>query len=272
MEKAIVCFSGGHSSAIAAIETVQKYGKNNVILLNHDISGHVEHKDIKRFKRDVADYLDLDITPANMPGWETKGPLDVCREIKAFKVGDGTALCTNRLKTEPFRRWLNENYPSMPFEPRDDIKIIYGFDANETSRIQRRVGVLAAMGYLTDYPLACWERSIESTEDIGIDRPVTYRIYRHANCEGCLKAGWQQWYCTYCLRPDIWEEAKQAENEIGYGIVDERFLEEREEEFRIMRDVKGICPSEKMPHQTFWAKVRKAMPKERDTMPCDCAI
>lgn len=31
--KYIVCFSGGHSSAIAAIECVRKAGKENVILL-----------------------------------------------------------------------------------------------------------------------------------------------------------------------------------------------------------------------------------------------
>lgn len=37
MDKAIVCFSGGHSSALVAIEAVRKYGKNNVILLNHNI-------------------------------------------------------------------------------------------------------------------------------------------------------------------------------------------------------------------------------------------
>lgn len=38
MKKYIVCFSGGHSSAVAAIETVRKYGKEQVVLLNHDIS------------------------------------------------------------------------------------------------------------------------------------------------------------------------------------------------------------------------------------------
>ena len=72
--KHIVCFSGGHSSALAAIETVRKYGRENVILLNHDISPHVEHEDIKRFKQEVADYLHIPITYANMPGWEDTPP------------------------------------------------------------------------------------------------------------------------------------------------------------------------------------------------------
>ena len=51
--KYIVCYSGGHSSALVAIEAVRKYGKENVILLNHDISKEVEHEDIKRFKKRI---------------------------------------------------------------------------------------------------------------------------------------------------------------------------------------------------------------------------
>ena len=37
----IVCFSGGESSAIVAIEVVRKFVKENVVLLNHDISSKV---------------------------------------------------------------------------------------------------------------------------------------------------------------------------------------------------------------------------------------
>ena len=55
--KYIVCYSGGHSSALAAVKAVRKHGKENVILLNHDISKNVEHEDIKRFKNEVANYF-----------------------------------------------------------------------------------------------------------------------------------------------------------------------------------------------------------------------
>lgn len=44
--KYIVCFSGGHSSALAAIEVTRKSGKENVVLLNHDISPNVEDADV----------------------------------------------------------------------------------------------------------------------------------------------------------------------------------------------------------------------------------
>lgn len=269
--KHVVCFSGGHSSALAAIEAVRKCGKDNVILLNHDISPNVEDADIKRFKDDISNYLGIPITYANMDGWETTDPLDVCRAIKAFKVGNGTALCTNRLKTEPFYKWLSDNFPSNPFEWREDVRIIYGFDGYEIDRITRRVGVLAKMGYLTDYPLATWHRTIEDTESAGIPRPRTYKIYNHANCQACLKSKKRQWYLTFCLRPDLWEKGKKAEDEIGYSIIPGTYLGELECKFKAMRDI-GIEPSEKVGYQTFWAEVRRALPDDFDNLPCECAI
>lgn len=269
--KYIVCYSGGHSSALVAVEAVRKLGKENVILLNHDISAEVEDADIKRFKQEVSNYLEVPIAYANMDGWQTKTPLDICMEIKAFKVGNGTALCTNRLKTEPFMKWLSENYPSVPFEPREDIKILYGFDGNENHRIQRRIGILLAQGYLSDYPLAFWDRTIQNIEEIGINRPNTYQLFRHANCIGCLKAGRQQWYIVYCTRPDIWEKGKLAEREIGYTIIKGVSLLELESKFEAMKQA-GIIPSESIKPQSFWAMVKKELGNDNDILPCDCSV
>ena len=110
--KAVVCYSGVHSSALAAIETARRYGSENTILLNHDISPRVEHEDIKRFKREVAEYLGIKITYANMDDWETMTPLKLSVKNKAFQFAAGRALCTLYLKTEPFQQWLKENYPA----------------------------------------------------------------------------------------------------------------------------------------------------------------
>lgn len=271
MGKYVVCYSGGHSSALVAIEAVRKAGKENVILLNHNISAEVEDSDIKRFKQEIADYLGVQITYANMEGWETKTPLKVCKDIGAFKVGTGTALCTNRLKTEPFYEWLDLNFPSTPFEPREDIVILYGFNKEESNRIQRRIGVMMSKGYRTDFPLALWDRTILNTEEIGIKRPNTYELFRHANCKGCLKAGKQQWYIVYCLYPWLWEEAKEAENQIGYSIIKDVYLEDLEPKFARMK-CKGIEPGEKMKPQTFWAMVKREIPDGSESLPCECAV
>lgn len=247
--KHIVCFSGGHSSAIAAVEVVRKFGAEDAILLNHDLCPRTEDADIKRFKKQVSDYLGVPITYANMPGWDVKDQFDVCMEIKAFKAGaQSTAFCTNRLKTEPFHKWLSEHYPANPPEVRDDISLVYGFDANEQHRIRRRVGIMAAMGYQTEYPLTWEVRTIHDIEEVGIERPKTYSIFNHANCTGCLKAGKQHWFVVYCLYPKIWEKAKLAEDTIGYSILKQGYLSDFEAEFA---KLKFLIGGEKMEERTY---------------------
>jgi hypothetical protein len=273
--KGIVCFYGGHSSALVAVEAVRKYGKKNVILLNHDISSEVEHPDIKRFKRDVADYLDVDITYANMGGFEELTPLRVCKKIGAFQSQPGQALCTYNLKTKPFYDWLEANYPVDLANPladmREDVRILYGFDASEPNRIQRRQQILAVQGYYTEFPLACKERTIGNIEEIGIKRPTTYRIFKHANCLGCLKAGRQHWYVIYCLRPQIFKEAVEAEQEIGHSIIKGIYLEELIPKFEEIKS-KGICPNDRENSAEFWKRVNDTLPEQQSFLPCDCAV
>lgn len=268
--KHIICYSGGHSSALVAIEVFRKYGKENIILLNHDIHESVEDADIKRFKVEVANYIGVPVTYANMKGVETKDQFDVVVEAQAFKVGNGTALCTNRLKTAPFEQYLEDNFPDK------NCTIYYGFDAREKHRINRRAQFLGLQGYKTEYPLAFWERTIESTDEVGIKPPLTYSVFKHANCVGCLKAGRQHWYVVYCTRPDIWAKGKWSEDQIGYTIIKGTSLLELEPLFEKMQKA-GIEPSEKLHAATFWKKVRDTLKgieidEGEDIKPCECVI
>ncbi len=267
--KHIVCYSGGHSSALVAIEVVRRHGKGNVILVNHDMHMSVEDADVKRFKREVAEYLDLPITFINYKD-ASMDQFDVCVEAQAFKVDDKPELCTSRLKTEPFMRWIENEFPQK------DAVIYYGFDANEQKRIMRRVGILGPKGWKTDYPLALWNRTIHSTNEIGVTPPLTYSNFKHANCVGCLKAGWQHWYIVYCTRPDIWLKGKWAEDEIGYAIHHDStgpvYLEDMEERFAIMKCA-GVQATEHIPQQRFWADARKfvKIASEPSLLPCECS-
>lgn len=266
----IICYSGGHSSALVAIETVHKFGKDNVILVNHDMHIGVEDADVKRFKRQVAEYLDMEIVFVNYKN-ASMDQFDVCVEAKAFKVDSGPELCTSRLKTEPFMRFLSSTFPEK------DVIIYYGFDANETARIQRRSSILGEQGYATAFPLAFGHRTIFSTIEIGIAPPLTYSQFKHANCIGCLKAGWQHWFIVYCTRPDIWLKAKWAEDEIGYAIHHDEtgpvYLEDMEEKFAIMK-CQGVPQTEHIPHQKFWADARKyiKIASTPDLLPCECTV
>lgn len=266
--KHIVCYSGGHSSALVAIEVVRKYGKNNVILLNHDINALVETEDIKRFKNEVAKYLEIDITYANHPEFKTKDQFDIVMDLNGFKFGNSTAICTYQLKTLPFEKYLKENFKDK------NCILYYGFDKNETARIQRRSSILAEKGYKSDYPLAFWQRTIETTKELNIDPPNTYSIWKHANCTGCLKAGKQHWYLVYLHRPDLWEKAKQAEDTIGYSILKDIYLEELEEDFSKLK-CNGVETTEHEDGRTFMARARKVIKIEQEDLfikPCECFI
>lgn len=269
MTKHIICYSGGESSALVAIDTVSKFSKTDVILLNHDMHFSVEHPDIKRFKLEVANYLDLSITYANYKN-ASMDQFDVCVEAGAFKVDNGKELCTNRLKTGPFMRYLSHEHLNK------DVICYYGFDMREPLRVQRRAQIMGAQGYATSFPLALGEHKIKSVKEIGIAKPSTYDTFKHGNCIGCLKAGWQHWYIVYCTRPDIWLKGIWAEDEIGFAIHHDKngpvYLEDMQERFEEMR-IAGIVPTELVSHQKFWADAKRIIkinvPQE-DSRPCEC--
>lgn len=266
----IVCYSGGHSSALVALEVAAKFGTENLVLLNHDMHFSVEHADIKRFKTDVAAHLGMAPTFASRAN-ATQDQFDVCVESKAFKVNNGQELCTARLKTEPFMEWLAANA-----DPANTI-VYYGFDANEPDRIQRRAGIMGAQGWKTEYPLIWQHPKFQSTEVLGIPRPCTYSVFKHGNCTGCLKAGWQHWYIVYCTRPDIWLKAKWAEDEIGHAIHHDGdqpvYLEDMEPRFAAMK-ASGIPATEHIPHQRFWAQANKIIKIKavQQELPCECIL
>jgi hypothetical protein len=270
--KHIACYSGGEASGLVAIELVRKFGKENVILLNHDITIRSEHYDIKRFKQELADYLGIPITFANMENWETKDQFDVCMDAKAFKVGVHP-LCTNRIKTAPFHKWLEVEYPvDKETGKREDIILYYGFEAKETERMKRRTMILGNKGYMTDYPLATWKRTIFSTTEIGIEPPNTYDIWKHANCTGCLRAGRQHWYVVYCLKPEVFTKAKYAESVIGHSILKGIYMHELEPKFEAMKQL-GIKADEKTQAATFWSQAKKLLgSQDQEVGGCDMQL
>lgn len=271
MKKYIVCYSGGHSSAIVAVEAARKYGPENIILLNHDICERVEDPDIKRFKNEVADFLGIPITYANMQGWESMDQFDIALKSRFLGHGvPGGAICTNRLKTEPFKKYLDENFPASREQPNNEAVILYGFDPKEINRMRRRAAIMRDMGYFVDFPLMWENRTIHDIEEIGIRRPATYAIYNHANCKGCLKAGAMHWYVVYCTEPEIFEKAKATERVLGRTIIKEKPLAVLEvEKFEPMKRI-GITPQESGTPQRFWSEAKKMLKDYETNMPCEC--
>jgi hypothetical protein len=282
--KHICLLSGGHSSAIVSIEVHRKYGKENCVLVNHDIHPDYEDKDIKRFKNEISDYLQNPITYVNymgLPVDKLPDQFDIANLKKGFKSPDsGDAFCTYELKTKPFMDWMVKEFPFQ------NVVIYYGFDKNEKDRIVKRQFVLGLDGYDCEFPLAHWSnRTIHSTLEIGIVPPLTYALMSHANCIGCLKAGQKHWYVVYCTRQDVWEKGKKTESERGYSIlkssitVDGKktsrplFLTELEPVFERMKRG-GVSATEKMSTHEF-TKMKKKFkcPDEWDAhKPCECFV
>lgn len=217
--KHICLLSGGHDSAKVSLNVVARYGKENVILLNHNINNKKENADIKRFKMEISAYLGIPLTYANIDGILDDGLIpnqfDICIEKGAVTEGNGNALCTYYLKTKPFMDYLNVNFADK------NCIIYYGFSKKEKKRIVRRTTHLGAFGYKTDYPLALWEAGLlpyHSSLQVGITPPNTYTTWLHANCIGCLKAGLLHWYCVYMLDIDAYHEAMVMEYECDFTI------------------------------------------------------
>lgn len=257
--KFVALLSGGHSSGLVAINAVLRHGKENVILLNHDLSPKIESADIKRFKLAIADYLGMEITYANHPDWKTETPNSLARKRGGFKFNKSPMLCTYELKTEPFYKWIAEN------DPEHLHTYLYGYDRTkkEINRMMNRAAVMSEIGCKTEFPLIGWGGlEITDTRQINIEPPNTYDNFEHANCKGCHKAGWQHWYIVYVHCRDIWDEAKEIENELGYAIHKDSttsepvFLEEREEFFKKMYEAR-VPTSEHIPSSRFWNTAKK---------------
>ncbi len=45
--KYVVCFSGGHSFALSAVETIRRFGRNQMILLNHKLTTCIAERKLK---------------------------------------------------------------------------------------------------------------------------------------------------------------------------------------------------------------------------------
>tara|TARA_Y100000589_G_scaffold300888_1_gene311388 strand:+ start:693 stop:1556 length:864 start_codon:yes stop_codon:yes gene_type:complete len=284
--KHIVCYSGGVSSALVGAMVLKKYGYKNTIWLNHVVNA--EPKDVERFEKEFAEYHNMFITYANADEKKYPGltPASVVRTEKAFAVrhaGGENVLCTTKLKTDPFHKWLKEKYQE------GDV-IYYGFDANETNRIQRRSSILGSSGYKSDYPLAFWPNPLDETylDQIGIKKPMQYQVFKHANCRGCIKGGLQHWLCAYVHDRATYDEFAELEEEIGHTILRDKSLDDLRQYFDSIVKT-GIKITEHTPSGAFWAEVRRQLELKNmgqtkslnaffgkkeieETKPCECLI
>lgn len=174
-----VWFSCGAASATAAKLTIEKYGKNNnVIILNNPILE--EDKDNIRFLKDCEKWLGCKIESVK----SSKFPNQSCVEVwekRKYMSGIKGAPCTMILKKQARQEWENKNHVDWH---------VLGFTEEEKSRhinfvMTERENVLPILIDEKMTKLNCYQFVKRS----GIELSNIYKKgYPNANCIGCVKA------------------------------------------------------------------------------------
>ena len=206
--KHIVQFSNGAGSAWVAWWVLQNFPKEDVILLNHDPGA--EHKDSKRFQRQVSKFLDHPITEASHDKtlWELI-------EEQACLPSSFIPWCTRLLKSEPAEKF----YKSL-----DEEFVMYnGFGKNEWRRVQKATARAESEGRKVRSPLFELGMTGEDAKDVirnewKICLPEPYMYLQHNNCIPCFKAGQGHFKAVAKQYPKEYEKACQMEELTGHTV------------------------------------------------------
>jgi hypothetical protein len=204
--KHICLFSGGAASSYMSWLVVQEYGKENTILLHTPT--YTEHEDADRFRRQVAEYIGIPITPHE----DGRNLWEVIDDNHCLP-SDMIPFCTRILKLEPrieFLKSLNDEYV-----------LYYGFDIKEYLRAQNVYTHALVLGETVKFPLI--EKMIMSKDikkiivnEWGICLPEPYKHLKHNNCIPCYKASTKEWKKYWKYYPERFELAVEKEKQIGH--------------------------------------------------------
>jgi 3'-phosphoadenosine 5'-phosphosulfate sulfotransferase (PAPS reductase)/FAD synthetase len=192
-------------SFYAAYLSIQKYGKENVLLNFNDTKW--EHKDLYRFLDDVRNYLDKDIYFDS----DGRSPEQVFFD-EHFLGNNRVPLCSRVLKAERLQKFY-----------KDGDTLIFGIGLEERRRMERIIAayqiVYAKTGKYCRIEFPLIEQKIPRFKidewfcRTGIKMPELYRLgFEHNNCSGgCVRQGKKQWKKLLELLPDVYGEREDLE-------------------------------------------------------------
>lgn len=199
---AVVLYSGGKGSFMAAYLAKQIYGK--VILYFNDTK--TEDADLYRFLRETVAWLDLPLVEDSLG-------LDIWEVFEKAKfVGNSRIdVCSKLLKRKRSEKWIKNNFPDPT-----TVDVIVGLGVFEQHRVDKArprwlpynlVAPLfdAMVDELDFFNQLCSESTIA--------QPRLYDLgFHHNNCGGfCVKAGLAQFKMLYEKLPEVYlyHEQKQ---------------------------------------------------------------
>lgn len=203
-------YSGGALSWAATMRTIERHGRDGLVLLFTDT--RMEDEDLYRFLADSERQLGVPITRITSLKYGPT-PWDVYRQ-KRMIGNTRMDPCSENLKRKPAHEWLAANAPQ-------GTPLVFGIDWTEMHRLdslRRRYG---EMGYQIEAPMtdAPWVRKgdvLSWMRSEGLEPPRLYaKGFAHNNCGGfCCRAG--QGHFAHLLRemPERYAEHEAKEQEL----------------------------------------------------------
>lgn len=224
-----VWFSCGAASAVAAYETLRRYGDTHQVrIVNNPVAE--EDPDNLRFRDDVAAWLGIDIEIALNREFPNASAVEVW-DRRSFMSGPIGAPCTVQLKKVARQQWEAVNNP---------VFHVLGFTADEKPRHDRfvmteRDNVLPVLIEAGITKGDCYR----ILKEVGIRLPRIYDMgYPNANCIGCVKAtSPTYWNHVRKMHPVQFEERSEQSRRLGARLV--RYKGERVFLDELPPDAKG---------------------------------
>jgi len=213
--KYLAWWSAGITSAVACKLAIDSGEQTKIIYL--ETGSH--HKDNLRFKADCEKWYGQEIEVWNNKKYDNH--IDVIL-VDRFINGPGGAKCTTELKKvvrQTIERFYYYKHQVFGFE----------YSANEIKRAKR---------FKQQFPLSkpvfpLIKMHINKNNaaaiilDAGIELPEMYHMgYGHNNCIGCVKGGKGYWNKIRVDFPEVFEEMRDAEIEIGRSCINGTFLKD----------------------------------------------
>jgi len=202
-EVAVVNFSGGAGSYVAAKRAIERWGGDKVTLLFCDTK--TEDADLYRFLDDCERVL-----PARLVRIaDGRDIWELFRDVR-YLGNTRVAPCSTILKRELGDKWGDDNHP--------DAVQVFGIDLGEAHRAKRLEKKLGDKCWfpLFDAPRLDKAGQIAEIEADGIKPPRLYGLGApHNNCGGgCVKAGMAHWRWLYHALPCTYAEWERNEQEL----------------------------------------------------------
>lgn len=205
----VVWFSCGAASAVAAIETIKKYGADKVRIVNTPIKE--EHEDNIRFLKDIEEHLNVSIETATNTKYNGS-----CKDVwtkRKYMSGVSGAICTYELKKKARYAWQERNLVEWH---------VLGFTYDEKHRHDNfiRTEMDNVLPILIDLKLTK-QNCVDYLNNLGIRLPEMYYLgYPNANCIGCVKAtSPTYWNKVRETHPDVFAERSALSRKLGVRLV-----------------------------------------------------